>query len=84
MKKLFALVAVLLAVCIVPNDVDAQTRKEKKASKKATVQSRGTKLVREECEELAMDSMGVLMVKKKAKEFYYRHFQGFNTLLVRI
>ena len=55
MKKLFALVAVLLAVCIVPNDVDAQTRKEKKASKKATVQSRGTKLVREECEELAMD-----------------------------
>lgn len=55
MKKLFALVAVLLAVCIVPNDVDAQTRKEKKASKKATEQSRGTKLVREECEELAMD-----------------------------
>lgn len=35
-------------------------------------------------EEVAMDSMGVLMVKKKAKEFYYRHFQGFNTLLVRI
>ena len=35
-------------------------------------------------EETAMDSMGVLMVKKKAKEFYYRHFQGFNTLLVRI
>lgn len=35
-------------------------------------------------EEMAMDSMGVLMVKKKAKEFYYRHFQGFNTLLVRI
>lgn len=35
-------------------------------------------------EKVAMDSMGVLMVKKKAKEFYYRHFQGFNTLMVRI
>jgi len=31
-----------------------------------------------------MDSMGILMVKKKARETYYRHFQGFNTLLVRI
>lgn len=37
-----------------------------------------------ENEEAAMDSMGVLMVKKKAKECYYRHYQGFNTLTVRI
>lgn len=42
------------------------------------------KISEADSEELAMDSMGVLMVKKKAKEFYYRHFQGFNTLLVRI
>ena len=42
------------------------------------------KISETDSEELAMDSMGVLMVKKKAKEFYYRHFQGFNTLLVRI
>lgn len=45
---------------------------------------RTTKISEADSEELAMDSMGVLMVKKKAKEFYYRHFQGFNTLLVRI
>lgn len=37
-----------------------------------------------ENQESAMDSMGVLLVKKKAKEFYYRHYQGFNTLTVRI
>lgn len=37
-----------------------------------------------ENEESALDSIGVLMVKKKAKEFYYRHYQGFNTLTVRI
>lgn len=37
-----------------------------------------------ENEDSAMDSIGVLMVKKKAKEFYYRHYQGFNTLTVRI
>ena len=42
------------------------------------------KISEADSEEIAMDSMGVLMVKKKAKEFYYRHFQGFNTLLVRI
>ena len=42
------------------------------------------KISEADSEEMAMDSMGVLMVKEKAKEFYYRHFQGFNTLLVRI
>lgn len=42
------------------------------------------KISQTDSEESAMDSMGVLMVKQKAKEFYYRHFQGFNTLLVRI
>jgi anti-sigma regulatory factor (Ser/Thr protein kinase) len=35
-------------------------------------------------QDAAMDGIGVLMVKKKAKEFYYRHYQGFNTLTVRI
>lgn len=55
MKKIFALVAVLLAICVAPNDAEAQSRKEKKDSKKVTSQSRGTKLIREECEELAMD-----------------------------
>ena len=45
---------------------------------------RTNKISETDSEEMAMDSMGVLMVKKKAKEFYYRHFQGFNTLLVRI
>lgn len=45
---------------------------------------RTNKISEADSEEMAMDSMGVLMVKKKAKEFYYRHFQGFNTLLVRI
>ena len=45
---------------------------------------RTNKISEADSEELAMDSMGVLMVKKKAKQFYYRHFQGFNTLLVRI
>ncbi len=37
-----------------------------------------------EDQDSAMESMGVLMVKKKAKDFYYRHYQGFNTLTVRI
>ena len=59
MKKFFALVAVLLAICVVPNDAEAQSRKEKKDSKKVTSQSRGTKLIREECEELAMDITSV-------------------------
>ena len=54
-EKIFALVAVLLAICVAPNDAEAQSRKEKKDSKKVTSQSRGTKLIREECEELAMD-----------------------------
>ena len=55
MKRIFSLIALLLVVSFVANDTIAQTRKEKKASKKATAKSRGTKLVREECEELAMD-----------------------------
>ena len=45
---------------------------------------RTSKISETDSEESTMDSIGVLMVKNKAKEFYYRHFQGFNTLLVRI
>lgn len=53
MKKLF--IIVLIMAFVVPNDAFSQKRKEKKASAKATVQSRGVKVNREECEELAMD-----------------------------
>ncbi len=31
-----------------------------------------------------MDSMGVLVIKKRAKEFFYRRYQGFNSLIIRI
>lgn len=31
-----------------------------------------------------MDNIGILMVKNKAKEFFYRRYQGFNTLTVRV
>lgn len=31
-----------------------------------------------------MDAMGVLVIRQKAKEFFYRRYQGFNTLAVRI
>lgn len=31
-----------------------------------------------------MDSMGMLIIRNKAKEFYYRRYQGFNTLIVKI
>lgn len=31
-----------------------------------------------------MDAMGMLVIKQKAKEFFYRQYQGFNSLIVRI
>lgn len=31
-----------------------------------------------------MDAMGVLDIRQKAKEFFYRRYQGFNSLVVRI
>lgn len=31
-----------------------------------------------------MDSMGVLVIKKQAKELFYRRYQGFNTLTIKI
>ena len=31
-----------------------------------------------------MDGMGVLVIKKRAKEFFYRRYQGFNTLIIKI
>ncbi len=31
-----------------------------------------------------MDSMGILIVKKRAKQFYYRRYQGFNTLVIQL
>jgi putative MATE family efflux protein len=34
--------------------------------------------------EFDMDSMGVLVIKKRAREFFYRRYQGFNTLIVKI
>ncbi len=45
---------------------------------------RTVKISEAENEEYAMENIGMLMVKKKAKELYYRHYQGFNTLTVRI
>lgn len=35
-------------------------------------------------EDYDMDAMGILVIKKKAKEFFYRRYQGFNTLVVTI
>ena len=55
MKKL--LLIMLVMTYVMPNDAFAQKRKEKKASAKVTAQSRGVKVNREECEELAMDIM---------------------------
>ncbi len=31
-----------------------------------------------------IDAMGVLVIRQKAKEFFYRRYQGFNSLVVRI
>lgn len=31
-----------------------------------------------------MDAMGMLVIKQKAKQFFYRQYQGFNSLIVRI
>lgn len=35
-------------------------------------------------EDFDMDSMGVLIIKKQAKEFSYRRYQGFNSLVIKI
>ena len=29
-------------------------------------------------------ALGVVTIKKKAKEFSYRHYQGFNTVILRL
>ena len=34
--------------------------------------------------EMDMDAIGIMVIKEKAKEFFYRRYQGFNTLIVRI
>lgn len=31
-----------------------------------------------------MDSMGVLVIKNRTKEFFYRRYQGFNTLIIKL
>lgn len=31
-----------------------------------------------------MDALGVMIVKQQAKDYFYRHYQGFNSLVVRI
>lgn len=35
-------------------------------------------------EEIDPDALGMLVIRKKAKDFFYRRYQGFNTLVVRI
>ncbi len=35
-------------------------------------------------EQVDMDAMGMMVIKQQAKEFFYRQYQGFNTLVVRI
>lgn len=31
-----------------------------------------------------LDALGIMMIKKRAKDFSYRHFQGFNTVIIQI
>lgn len=31
-----------------------------------------------------MDAMGIHVIKQKAKEFFYRHYQGFDSLVIKI
>ena len=31
-----------------------------------------------------LDALGIKMIKSKAKEFFYRRYAGFNTLVVRV
>ncbi len=35
-------------------------------------------------EETGLDAIGIKMIKSKAKEFFYRRYAGFNTLVVRV
>ena len=32
----------------------------------------------------SMDALGIMLVKKNAKDFFYRNYQGFNTLTVKV
>ena len=34
--------------------------------------------------EFDMDAMGVLMIRKQAKDFVYRRYQGLNSLVVKL
>ena len=34
--------------------------------------------------EKCLDLVGVRIIQQKAKEFYYRHYSGFNTLVIRL
>ena len=31
-----------------------------------------------------MDAMGMMVIKNKAKDFYYRQYEGFNTMVIRL
>lgn len=35
-------------------------------------------------EEMNLDAIGILVIREKARDFFYRRYQGFNTLVVRI
>ena len=35
-------------------------------------------------ENVNLDALGIYTIKKRAKQFSYRHFQGFNTVIIRI
>ena len=35
-------------------------------------------------EKVNPDALGILVIREKAEEFFYRRYQGFNTLVVRI
>ena len=43
-----------------------------------------TSRVKSDEDSAGIDSIGVLMIKKRSKEFHYRQYQGFNTLIVKI
>ena len=35
-------------------------------------------------EDVDMDAMGVLVLREKSKDFFYRRYQGFNSLIIKI
>ena len=83
MNRAFSTTDGYIQLTIVPHEDDTVTLHVRDSARQFNPFEMNTDDISLE-EGTGLDAIGVKMIKSKAKEFFYRRYAGFNTLVVRV